>query len=75
MPPPPSEIKAGTLNTRTADPDADGLPNLMEYAFELNPRFANAGVTTLAANSGFLNLTYRRRHRRRYPRPLLVLPR
>ena len=33
----------------------------MEYAFELNQSLANAGATTLAANSGFLTLTYRRR--------------
>jgi len=55
--------------TMAADPDGDGLPNLLEYAFRLDPQKADAG---LAPQSGrwkdpatqleYLTLTYRQNH-------------
>jgi hypothetical protein len=51
----------------TADPDADGLPNLLEYALGLSPAAATPGgatgmpvISTLPAPDAVLRLTYRR---------------
>ena len=46
-----------------ADPDGDGIPNLLEYALDLAPRTANvAGLpvvgTTVISGSKYLTLTY-----------------
>jgi hypothetical protein len=43
----------------TCDPEGDGLGNLLEYAFDLNPNLANTlpGPTT---ENGYLTLTYTR---------------
>ncbi|MBC8011092.1 MAG: peptidylprolyl isomerase [Burkholderiales bacterium] len=44
----------------TADPDADGIPNLLEYALALDPRVpARAGLPLVATSAGTLTLTYR----------------
>jgi|GEM_PF-1365657 NPCBM/NEW2 domain. len=50
-----------------ADPDGDGLPNLLEYAFDTDPRTADTGhafprIDTLLANGQtYLTLTFPRR--------------
>lgn len=44
-----------------ADPDADGLGNLLEYAFNLNPNVGDStGATTFRHNGSTLEFTYRR---------------
>jgi hypothetical protein len=45
----------------SADPDADGRPNLLEYATGTDPLSADAGsAVTLAQNAGALTLTFNR---------------
>ena len=45
----------------TADPDADGRPNLLEYATGTNPKAADAGPAVVIGQSGgHLTLTYTR---------------
>lgn len=56
-----SQITAGAPVAATADPDADGFNNLLEYAFDLNPVVADLSPVSLDAGSGFLTLTYPRR--------------
>lgn len=40
------EFDAALLTGDTADPDGDGLPNLIERAFNLNPRVASAAYSS-----------------------------
>jgi hypothetical protein len=35
---PLSELTNPTVSGDDADPDGDGIPNLLEYAFALNPK-------------------------------------
>ena len=46
------------------DPDADGVPNLLEYALGLNPAAPTASpvTITMSPNDGTLTLTYDRAH-------------
>lgn len=45
-----------------ADPDRDGLPNLLEYALNLNPKSAEpSAAPVLGTGGGALTLTYTRR--------------
>ncbi len=44
----------------SADPDNDGLANLLEYATNSNPNVANASPLSLARSGDFLTLTYTR---------------
>jgi hypothetical protein len=54
---PPPLAQQGTA----ADPDGDGLPNLLEYALDGDPmNAANAPSPTLVSSSSTLQLTYRR---------------
>jgi len=47
----------------TADPDGDGIPNLLEYAFGLNPLTANStGLPAQGRIGDHPTLTYTRRH-------------
>jgi hypothetical protein len=51
-----------TVSGPAADPDRDGLNNLIEYALARNPRQADAPTATTAGLSGsYLTLTYDRR--------------
>lgn len=46
-----------------ADPDADGLPNLLEYALGLDPALSNAPASPIVADmvaAGAMSLTYKR---------------
>jgi Calx-beta domain/Hydrazine synthase alpha subunit middle domain len=44
-----------------ADPDSDGVTNLLEYALGLNPNAANvSGLPAVGQTNGFLTLTYTR---------------
>jgi len=44
----------------SADPDNDGLANLLEYATNSNPNVANASPLAIARSGNFLTLTYTR---------------
>ncbi len=62
----PLELANSTISGDTADPDGDGLNNLLEFAFGLAPKTASStGAPTSAVQniSGFdyLTLTFRRR--------------
>ncbi len=50
----------GALTDPAADPDADGLPNLLEYAFNLNPTVASSSsdLTAVGVSSARLTLTF-----------------
>lgn len=55
------ELIAGTVTAQTADPDADGQPNLLEHAFGLHPRETDASPITISVVSGHLQITFPRR--------------
>ncbi len=44
-----------------ADPDGDGLPNLIEYVFDRDPKVRDAGALTFADSQGHLTLSFERR--------------
>ncbi len=46
----------------TADPDHDGLINILEYAFNTNPNLTNPSPVSFAVVSGHLVLTFTRTH-------------
>lgn len=49
------------LSGPTADPDGDGIPNLLEYALGLHPRQpSQEGLPVMVADENFLFLTYRK---------------
>ena len=55
------EMQQTSISGPTADPDHDGLSNLLEYAFGLDPRSVNGAIaTTLELMSGGWTLTYAR---------------
>ena len=49
-----------------ADPDGDGLVNLLEYAFNTNPNVANGSPMSYAIVGGHLTITFKRA----YPAPV-----
>jgi hypothetical protein len=49
----PAELADPTISGDTADPDGDSIPNLAEYAFNLNPKTANSSGLPI---SGVLNI-------------------
>lgn len=56
----PEQLTDDTISGDTADPDADGTSNLLEYAFDTDPLNAD-GITrapTLSLDDGRLALTY-----------------
>ncbi len=57
----PAERSDPTVSGPQADPDADGISNLMEYALGLDARSASAmGVPVVALESGHWSFTYTR---------------
>ncbi len=50
----PAQIAAPTITDPTADADSDGIPNLLEFAFNLDPTFAERA--TLTAGAGLRGL-------------------
>jgi hypothetical protein len=58
----PSELNDATLSSDAADPDGDGIPNLLEYALNDDPRVAStAGLLHPAISADHLTMTYTRR--------------
>lgn len=57
-----SEQANTAISGPLADPDGDGVPNVLEYALALDPMTASAaGQPKVTRNNGVLNLTYVRR--------------
>ena len=57
----PDERTNPTVSGVMADPDGDGIFNLMEYALDLNPKLANVtGLPTTVLTNDYLTLTYRK---------------
>lgn len=54
------ELLDSAVSGNTADPDKDGLSNLLEYATGTEPKTANSSSVTVAPVSGVLNLTFNR---------------
>ena len=59
----PAQLANAAISGPNADPDGDGIPNLVEYALNLNPEQANVvglpiiGQTTISGQQ-YLTLTY-----------------
>lgn len=55
----PAERANPAISGETADPDGDGIPNLLEYALNLEPKIADVGgLPKMAVQGGYLTLTY-----------------
>jgi hypothetical protein len=52
----PSELLNLTVSSEAADPDKDGLPNLLEYALALAPRRADTAPVKLQVSPGRTSL-------------------
>jgi hypothetical protein len=50
----PTELSNAQISGPTADPDGDGVPNLLEFAFNLQPRIADRSV--LITGTGTIGL-------------------
>jgi hypothetical protein len=46
----------------TADPDHDGIINILEYAFDTDPNVANTNPISFALVNGHLTVTFKRTH-------------
>jgi hypothetical protein len=55
-----TELTVPSITGLTADPDGDSLPNLLEYAFDLDPRSASAMPGTISATATEWTFTYNR---------------
>ncbi|MGC3989695.1 MAG: endonuclease [Chthoniobacteraceae bacterium] len=57
-----TELSDNTISGDTADPDGDGISNLVEYAENLNPKTANSlsDQETIQTSGSALNLTHRK---------------
>ena len=54
------DVKGLTDQSGNAEPDHDGIPNLLECAFALEPLAANgSGLPSAARDQGHLTFTYR----------------
>jgi hypothetical protein len=52
------ELADPTISGDNADPDGDGMPNLMEYAFNLNPKAADLGCVPQSSIQDFSGTQY-----------------
>ena len=53
------ELADAGVSGPLADPDRDGVPNLLEYAFGTNPKTPNrSGLPRVAVENGYLTITY-----------------
>lgn len=52
-----AELSDSSISGETADPDHDGIPNLIEYALGLNPKSFDHLPVTLANLGGYLAIT------------------
>ena len=52
-----AELSDSSISGETADPDHDGIPNLIEYALGLNPKSPDHLPVTLADVGGYLAIT------------------
>jgi hypothetical protein len=57
-----SQQSNSALSGETADPDNDGIPNLLEYVFNCAPLIPDAVTTTTGLLNNRLTLTYRERN-------------
>ena len=62
----PAELSNPAISGDNADPDKDGIPNILEYAFGLAPKTANDsgipfGEIQKVDGTNYLTLTFRRR--------------
>ena len=56
----PTELADPAISGDTADPDHDGIVNLLEYAQALEPKLPDAaGLPTAGQQDGYLTITYR----------------
>ncbi len=53
-----AELANPSISGDLADPDHDGLANLMEYALGLPPKTANANPFMPSVHNGYLTITY-----------------
>ena len=55
-----AELADPAISGDSADPDQDGIPNLMEYALALDPLSADANrLPSTSQQAGYLTMTYR----------------
>ena len=62
-----AELSNAAVSAASADPDGDGVPNLLEYALGHNPHVADGGVVLaltnqVAGGTNFLYITHHRNH-------------
>ena len=55
-----AELSNPTISGADADPDGDGLPNLLEYAMGLEPKTADANLPNIVIQNGFALSTFTR---------------
>jgi poly(3-hydroxybutyrate) depolymerase len=57
----PSELASAAFSGEAADPDGDGIANLLEYALGGNPKTANPAIAPVIASvANYLQLTFSR---------------
>jgi hypothetical protein len=52
-----AELANSTISGDNSDPDGDSMANLLEYAFNLNPKASNTSPVVAGENSGYLSLS------------------
>jgi hypothetical protein len=58
-----AQMNNASISGPTADPDHDGIPNLLEYAFNLNPTLSDTtGMPVVGESNGYLSITFTERN-------------